>query len=699
MPGKPAIERYPVGSSESVAHDPAQTEAEVADLLVLQGISSELIQEQSTEILYEKIVDAAVAIMRSDYASMQMLYPERGSGGELRLLAYRGFNPLAAKFWEWVSATSKSTCGVALSTGKRVVAPDIRTCEFMADSEDQQVYLQTGIHACQTTPLLARSGKAVGMISTHWRTPHQPSERDFRLFDILARQAADLIERTRREEELAQRAALLDLSTDAIIVRNLNGQIVSWNRGAEQLYGWTRNEALGKNIHALLQTQAAVSLEQINQELSQSGYWRGELLHTTRDGRRVTVLCRKVLDRTALGDSGAVMETNTDISERKRAEEQVRRDQHTLAELVEHSPFGMYIVDSQLRIAQMNSGSQTGAFKNVRPAIGRDFGEAIRIPWPEPVATEIVDAFRHTLETGEPYYSRNFISPRSDTGNVESYEWELHRMLLPDGQYGVVCYYFDSTRLRQVEQQLLKTERMVAAGQLAASLAHEINNPLTSVMNILYILTHHPGLDEETNRWATIAETELNRVSRIVKQSLSYYRADAAPRKLELSAVLEESIQIFSDRFKRQGIEIAKRIAPGASIVGFADEVRQVIDNLLLNAAEATPNNGRLAISLRHSRDWSDHNQKGIRLTIADSGCGIPKEHLPRIFQPFFTTKAEKGTGLGLWVVRGIVAKHGGRIRIRSASQGKKTGTVISVLWPSSPQGRRIRRERSEPAA
>jgi GAF domain-containing protein len=151
---------------------------------------------------YEKIVDDAVAVMRSDYASVQMLFPERGTGGELRLLAFRGFNPEAAKFWEWVRADSKSTCGIALRETRRVVAPDIAVCDFMADSEDQQVYLETGIHACQTTPLIARAGNVVGMISTHWRTPHEPSQEDFNLFDILARQAADLIERCRQEEAL-----------------------------------------------------------------------------------------------------------------------------------------------------------------------------------------------------------------------------------------------------------------------------------------------------------------------------------------------------------------------------------------------------------------------------------------------------------------------------------------------------------------
>jgi GAF domain-containing protein len=144
---------------------------------------------------YETVVEDAMALMRSDYASLQMLCPKRGTGGELRLLAFRGFNPEAAKFWEWVRADSKSTCGIALLKKERVVAPDIADCDFMAGSEDQQVYLQTGIRACQTTPLIGRGRNVIGMISTHWRTPYKPSEKDLRLFDTLAMQAADLIER------------------------------------------------------------------------------------------------------------------------------------------------------------------------------------------------------------------------------------------------------------------------------------------------------------------------------------------------------------------------------------------------------------------------------------------------------------------------------------------------------------------------
>ncbi len=168
---------------------------------LLQGISTELMHENGIEGLYDKIVDAATAIMRSEYASLQMLYPERGAGGELRLLAFRGFNPQAAKFWEWVRADSESTCGAALRTGKRVIAEDVSRCDFMAGTEDLKTYLQTGIHAVQTTPLVSRSGQLLGMISTHWRRPHSPTDSDLRRFDVLARQAADLLERAQADEQ------------------------------------------------------------------------------------------------------------------------------------------------------------------------------------------------------------------------------------------------------------------------------------------------------------------------------------------------------------------------------------------------------------------------------------------------------------------------------------------------------------------
>ncbi|WP_162601936.1 sensor histidine kinase [Occallatibacter savannae] len=233
------------------------------------------------------------------------------------------------------------------------------------------------------------------------------------------------------------------------------------------------------------------------------------------------------------------------------------------------------------------------------------------------------------------------------------------------------------------EERLRKVEKLAAAGQLAASLAHEINNPLEAVTNALYILQNFSGLSAESLQLADTATNELARVSRIVKQSLSYYRVDRSPREVDLSELLEESLRIFQEKFRKADLQIEARIHPQTNILGFPDEMRQAVDNLLLNAVEATPKGGRLCVSLRLTKDWKGENPSGMaRLTISDTGCGISGSQLSQLFEPFFTTKAEKGNGLGLWVVRGIVAKHEGSIKIRSSTKTENRGTTVSILWP-----------------
>lgn len=173
----------------------------------LQQISAQLIEHDNIEALYERIMDTAVSIMRSDFASMQRLYPERGAKGELRLLGHRGFSEASAATWQWVSADSACICGEALRKGGRVIVPDFETCAFVAGTPGQAAYRAAGIRSAKSTLLRSRSGKAIGMISTHWGRVHEPSESELRLFDVLARQAADLIERRQNEETLREHAA------------------------------------------------------------------------------------------------------------------------------------------------------------------------------------------------------------------------------------------------------------------------------------------------------------------------------------------------------------------------------------------------------------------------------------------------------------------------------------------------------------
>lgn len=238
--------------------------------------------------------------------------------------------------------------------------------------------------------------------------------------------------------------------------------------------------------------------------------------------------------------------------------------------------------------------------------------------------------------------------------------------------------------IRENEQRLQEMEKMAAAGRLAWSLAHEINNPLSAVMNVLYLLETLPALDAIARDYISIGATEIARVARIVQQMLSYHRIGAELHEIDVSDLVNESLRLHAERLQRSGINVKHKIRPGCFVLGISDEIRQVIDNLLQNAAEAMPQGGQMTVSVSQRSNWSRPRQEGIFLTVADSGPGIPKKVRSHIFEPFFTTKPVKGTGLGLWVTRGIVSKYGGTIRMRSSNAEGKSGTMFWVFLPSN---------------
>lgn len=177
-------------------------EVELADAKLLQSISAHLIHEEHIDNLYSRIMEAAVTIMQSDFASMQMYYPGQGKTGRLHMLASSGLSQQVKDYWEWVDADAGTICALAMRIGKRFISSDLHNCEFVVGTPDHEMFVQAGVLAAQSTPLFSRGGKLLGMISTHWKHHHMPSDRDLNLLDILARQAADLIERKSAEDAL-----------------------------------------------------------------------------------------------------------------------------------------------------------------------------------------------------------------------------------------------------------------------------------------------------------------------------------------------------------------------------------------------------------------------------------------------------------------------------------------------------------------
>jgi PAS domain S-box-containing protein len=310
------------------ASERRQVDAGSDKVLTLQEISTSLIREGNLDALYGGVLDAAISLLSADMGSIQVLYPERR---ELRLLADRGFHPASAAFWEWVRLDSACSCGLALSAGARIVVPDVEACDFMAGTDDLDAYRRSGIRAVQSTPLISRSGQLLGMISTHWREPYQPTEHDLRPLDVLARQAADLIERTRteaalRESEQRSRwlAAIVESSHDAIISRDLDGIITSWNKGAERIFGHLAEEVIGKPITILIppdrHDEESAMLERIRRGERVEHY---ETVRQCKHGRLIDISLTVSPIRNIHGKVIGASKIARDITERKRSEAQI----------------------------------------------------------------------------------------------------------------------------------------------------------------------------------------------------------------------------------------------------------------------------------------------------------------------------------------------------------------------------------------
>ena len=250
------------------------------------------------------------------------------------------------------------------------------------------------------------------------------------------------------------------------------------------------------------------------------------------------------------------------------------------------------------------------------------------------------------------------------------------------GLAGTMIVFRDITQRRQTEQTLRASERLNQAGRLSATIAHEIRNPLDTVTNLVYLLQHDKNSGAMMGQYLDMASEELSRITQITGQLLTFHREARHPIDVSISEVLESVLTLFAPQIRKCSITVDKRLATIARVRGFPGELRQVFSNLVGNAIDAMPNGGRLLLSVREGSRSDDATRKGVRVTIIDSGSGIPLGVKRNLFAPFFTTKGEKGTGLGLWVSRGIVEKHEGTIHVISSTRDGRSGTAFSVFLP-----------------
>jgi PAS domain S-box-containing protein len=245
---------------------------------------------------------------------------------------------------------------------------------------------------------------------------------------------------------------------------------------------------------------------------------------------------------------------------------------------------------------------------------------------------------------------------------------------------GIVLVFHDIAELKRAETALIQSEKLAAVGRLASSIAHEINNPLESVMNLIYLARQY-AVAPEAQQFLDTADQEIRRVSIIANQTLRFHKQPSNPQEISCFDLFSTVIGIYEGKLRNAGIEIERRYRAEHPVICFEGDIRQVLNNLVGNAIDAMPTGGRLLLRSRAATDWRT-GRNGLTLTIADTGVGMDAQVRQKIFEPFFTTKGIGGTGLGLWVSQEIVQRHNGALRVRSSQREGNSGTIFALFLP-----------------
>jgi two-component system CheB/CheR fusion protein len=515
----------------------------------MQTASGQWLEAGDAGALYQQLTDAAVALMQSDMGSLQVVDEARDG---LRILAWNGFGDAFGDSFALILPDSKTSCAEARRTGRRVIVPDIEAWNPLAGTAELEMLRRHGIRAVQSTPLFSRRGRLIGMISTHWRTPHEPTEEDLRPLDTFSRQAANLLETRWADEATARLAAIVESSDDAIISKDLNGIITSWNKGAERLLGYTAAEAVGKPV-ALL-----IPLERLDEEPS--------ILERIRRGVRIdhyeTVRRRK---------DGSLIDISLTVSP---------------------------IADAEGRII--------GAAKIAR----------------------------------------------------------------------------DITARKQQEQALIEADRR--KNEFLAMLAHELRGPLAPVRNSLQIVRAHGHDPAAVAAAATMMERQVAQMTRLIDDLIDVSRITLGKLEIRMErielvsairSIAEATLPLAESQNQRLRVEL-----PAQPIAVLADPARlaQVVGNLLNNASKFTEKGGRIDLVVA-----TEGNEAVIR--VEDTGIGIAARDLPGIFDMFSQVdssleRSQGGLGIGLSLVRSVIAMHGGTVTAESPGPGR--GSTFTVRLP-----------------
>lgn len=546
---------------------------DLAGMMRLQALSSRLCQPDDLLALLQEIITAAAEITGTDKGNIQLVDP---ATQELHMVVHQGLSPAYVEHFR--NKGCPALCGAAHRSGRRVIAEDVCALPSLQGTADLELLEANDIRCVVSTPLICRDGRVVGVLNNHYPSRHPPAEHQLRFIDLLARMAADVIDRHRAEE-------------------------------------------------ALRATEA-----RLREELE-----------------------RQVAARTAeLAESEA----------RFRA-------------VFENSAIGIAVVDAQGRVLGVNPALEQLLARPADAILGRPLVDFCA---PGIDAEELQERYEALLASDRTTAQREGRWRRAD-GQVRAGRFTASVVRDATGAPRfTICMIEDVTDERQARAALIQAERLSVTAQLTAAFAHEIKNPLQAVIGCLGLLAEtlaqERTLSDEAQRFLHVARSELHRADRVVNRLREFHRRGAdTPTPTSVANILEEVLLLTRKQCEHQfvtaEVQVKGELPP---VLARQDELRQLFLNLVLNALEAMPEGGVMRITAEGTID-----PPGVRVTIADSGLGIPAEALPHIFDFLYTTK-ESGTGLGLFVCQDIVDHHGGEI---TATSVEGAGTTVTVWLPA----------------
>jgi PAS domain S-box-containing protein len=463
----------------------------------------------------------------------------------------------------------------------------------------------------------------------------------------------------------------LDLTTHAMSRSRRHDEIFGYD---ELLTAWTYELFLE---HVLPEHRPEVDAS-FKAALADNSVWNVETRIRRKDGAVRWIASQGQIAVDQSGKPLTMIGINMDITARKQAELALQEREQQLRAILNVLPVAVFMCDAGGKLIEANPAADQlwGAHA---PLVDLQQYRAYkgRLPGSE-----------RLLESKDWALARAVLQGTTTLGEeveIETFDGTRKTILNsalpvcgPQGRIlGAVAVNVDITERKQAEQALIRSEKLASAGRLAATIAHEVNNPLAAVTNALYLAGSDPDLPESVRKYLEIADQELGRAAHMVKQTLGFYREVGGATTVHLPELLDDVLNLFESKLRNSSIQVARRYSGETPIQAIEGEMRQVVSNLIINSLDAMQQGGTLY--LRTAGPVCFDQRPMLSLIVADTGVGIADEHRRRIFEPFFTTKKSFGTGLGLWVTSELLKKHDGRIRIRSRI-GK--GTVVAIWLP-----------------